>query len=361
MQRAIPVGFAARPAWVRWSVLVTLSAALVMALEAVHLPAALLLGTMLAAIAVAAANGAVRVPRPAYLAAQAMVGCLMARAITPAILGKMLDAWPLVAGTILFVIGLSGALGWLLARLRVLPGTTAVWGLSPGAASAMVLMAEFYGADIRLVAFMQYLRVACVSATATAVARLSSAGTGAAKAVVWFPAIDWGPLAGTLALAGAGAVAAPLLRQPTAALLLPLGLGALLAGTGTMTLELPPWLLAISYAVIGWSIGMRFTRQILLHALRLLPRVLLSIGTMIALCGGLGAVLANLAGVSALTAYLATSPGGADAVTIIAASSNVDVPFVIAMQTARFLMVLAIGPTLARFVAKYAGGVSVGP
>ena len=41
----------------------------------------------------------------------------------------------------------------------MLPGTTAVWGSSPGAATAMVLMAEAFGADARLVAFMQYLRV----------------------------------------------------------------------------------------------------------------------------------------------------------------------------------------------------------
>jgi hypothetical protein len=361
MQRTVPSGLAAWPVALRWTVLLALSVALVALLQRVHLPAALLLGTMLAAMLVAAANGSVPVPRAAYLTAQAVVGCLMARGITPAILATMLRDWPLVAMTIVSVIALSGGLGWLLARLRVLPGTTAVWGLSPGAASAMVLMAESYGADVRLVAFMQYLRVACVSMTATAVARLSSAGAGAAKAVVWFAPVAWGPLAATLVLAGVGALAAPLLRRPALSLILPLVLGAVLAGSGTMTLELPPWLLAVSYTVIGWSIGLRFTRPILLHALRLLPRVLVSIAAMIALCGGIGAVLAALSGVSALTAYLATSPGGADAVTIIAASSDVDVPFVIALQTARFLIVLLVGPTLASLVARYAGGVRVGP
>ena len=38
----------------------------------------------------------------------------------------------------------------------MLPGTTALWGTSPGAASVMTIMAESYGADMRLVAFMQY-------------------------------------------------------------------------------------------------------------------------------------------------------------------------------------------------------------
>ena len=56
-------------------------------------------------------------------------------------------------------------------------------------------------------------------------------------------------------------------------------------------------------------------------------------------------------GVDFLTAYLATSPGGADSVAIIAASSNVDMSFVMAMQTMRFFMVLFTGPATARFIA----------
>jgi membrane AbrB-like protein len=71
-------------------------------------------------------------------------------------------------------------------------------------------------------------------------------------------------------------------------------------------------------------------------------------------CGGIGAALVAVAGVDPLTAYLATSPGGADSVAIIAASSNVDVRFVMAMQMARFVAVLAIGPVAARFLTRRA-------
>ena len=46
------------------------------------------------------------------------------------------------------------------------------------------------------------------------------------------------------------------------------------------------------------------------------------------------------------------SPGGADTVAIIASSANVDVAFVMAMQTARLLFLLATGPFLARFIAS---------
>ncbi|MCG5475086.1 MAG: AbrB family transcriptional regulator, partial [Sinorhizobium fredii] len=57
------------------------------------------------------------------------------------------------------------------------------------------------------------------------------------------------------------------------------------------------------------------------------------------------------AGIDPLTAYLATSPGGLDSIAVIAASSDVDLPFVMALQTARLLIITLIGPVLARFVA----------
>jgi uncharacterized protein len=74
------------------------------------------------------------------------------------------------------------------------------------------------------------------------------------------------------------------------------------------------------------------------------------------MCGGLAFALHEAAGTDALTAYLATSPGGADAVAIIAASSPVDVSFVMAMQIGRLLLVILIGPTLARMVARWTAG-----
>src|SRR5207237_1146383 len=81
-------------------------------------------------------------------------------------------------------------LGWLLNRRRVLPGTTAIWGLSPGAATAMMVLAEAHGGDPRLVAFMQYLRVICVASLASLIARFWIGSTGSIRSdQVDFPAL----------------------------------------------------------------------------------------------------------------------------------------------------------------------------
>jgi uncharacterized protein len=122
------------------------------------------------------------------------------------------------------------------------------------------------------------------------------------------------------------------------------------------TITLPPWLLAICYALVGWSIGLRFTREVVLYATKQLPTILCSIFTLIAMCGALAFALHEAVGTDPLTAYLATSPGGADAVAIIAASSPVDLPFVMAMQVGRLLVVILIGPSLARMIARWTAG-----
>jgi membrane AbrB-like protein len=132
----------------------------------------------------------------------------------------------------------------------------------------------------------------------------------------------------------------------------PLAIGAVLRAAGLIEIELPQWLLAASYALIGWSIGLGFTRRILVHAWRALPQIILSILALISFCWLLAFALTAAIRVDPLTAYLATSPGGMDSVAIIASSSaGVDLSFVMAMQSVRFVIVVLIGPPLARFLA----------
>ena len=308
---------------------------------------------MIAGIVVATNGGRIRAPRPFVFGAQTLVGCLVARAITGDIVLAFLKNWPLFMSVILAMVAASGLLGWTLSRYQVLPGSTAVWGTAPGGASVMMVMSSSFNADPRLVAFMQYLRVILVAALASVVARLWIGSSDAAgHAAVWFPAISWLHFAATLLIAGLGGALGYYLRIPAGALLVPMVAGALLEGTGLVTITLPPWLLAISYAFLGWSIGLGFTPTILVHAGRALPYVLLSIFVMIAVSVVLAAILVYAAGIDPLTAYLATSPGGIDSVAIIAASSNADMSFVMTMQGVRLVFVLIAGPPLARFLAR---------
>jgi membrane AbrB-like protein len=336
-----------------WGFLVVVSALLAALFEVIGLPAALLLGPMIAGIIVGSNGGKIRPLRLPVLAAQTIVGCLVARAITTDAVVTFLKDWPLFLTVVIAIVAMSTGLGWLMTRWQVLPGTTAVWGTAPGGASVMMVMSGSFGADPRLVAFMQYLRVVLVAAVASLVARFwLGAPDAVAPDLVWFPHIQWQDFVGTLLIAAIGGCIAVGLRIPAGTMLVPLTIGAVVEGFGLVTITLPPWLLAISYAFLGWSVGLGFTREILLHASRALPQVLLAVLSMIAACGVFALLLVYAAGIDPMTAYLATSPGGMDSVAIIGASSKADLSFVMALQTLRLVIVILCGPPLAKFIAQ---------
>lgn len=217
----------------------------------------------------------------------------------------------------------------------------------------MVAMAGDYGADTRLVAFMQYLRVLFVATAAALVTRIGQGDRAEDVSLDWFPALGL-PFAATLVVILLGAFLGQKLRIPSGALLLPAVIGATLHGSGTLTLHVPEWLLALAYALIGWTVGLRFTRPVFLLALRTLPQMIASVISLMILCGAMAWMLTHVLHVDMLTAYLATSPGGLDTVAIIAAGSRVDLAFVMGMQTLRLFSILLTGPALAKYLSRFA-------
>ncbi|WP_192456464.1 AbrB family transcriptional regulator [Musicola keenii] len=340
---------------IQWAILLSVSLVLGFGLQIYHVPAALLLGPMLVGTTMGLNGATIRIPKRLFYASNSVLGALVAQSLSLSILSPLVSAWPLVVFVLLATLVASGLSGWLLMRYSELPGTTGTWGASPGGASAMVAMAADFGADVRLVAFMQYLRVLMVTAAAAFVA---SAGIGSNAAahngmLEWFPSLSW-HFPATLLVAFSSAWLARRLRIPSGQLLGPMLVGAMLHSTGTLTLQTPEWLLALAYAFIGWSIGLAFTRPVFLLALRTLPKMMVSIVTLMLLCGGMALMLAHLLQVDMLTAYLATSPGGLDSIAIIAASSRVDMAFVIAMQTLRLFSTLIFSPILSRYISRHA-------
>jgi membrane AbrB-like protein len=207
---------------------------------------------------------------------------------------------------------------------------------------------------MRLVAVMQYLRVVIVTILATVVSHFWMGGAHPDHGVFsnWLASVSWDNLAFTLLLASAGSLFANFFKIPGGPLLIPLTIGSILQARGLLTITLPPWVLAPAYITLGWSIGLRFTRQSLHQATKALPAILIAITSLILACGGIALALTRLTGIDPLTAYLATSPGGLDSVAIIAATSGVNISFVMAFQTARLLMVIITGPVLAKFMSR---------
>ena len=339
----------------QWGLLFLLSLLLSLAFLCIHLPAALLLGPMIAGIAFSLKGITLQLPRSTFLAAQAILGCMIAQNLTGSILTTLAVNWPVVLAILLVTLLSSAVVGWLLVRYSSLPGNTGAWGSSPGGAAAMVAMAQDYGADIRLVAFMQYLRVLFVAGAAVLVTRLilGDSAEAVSQQIAWFPPLS-GNLWSTLLLAAVSGFTGRILRIPSGTMLAPMIVGAWLHAGGMIVIELPEWLLAIAYMAIGWRIGLGFDRQVFFMALRPLPQILASIFALMAICAAMAWGLAHYMQIDFITAWLATSPGGLDTVAVIAAGSNADMALIMAMQTLRLFSILLTGPAVARFISTYA-------
>jgi uncharacterized protein len=353
---AAPGLLASWPAPLQWTALVALSALLTLLWGAIGLPAGLLLGPLIAGIVFGVNGVRLVVPGWPYLGAQALIGTLVATSMTPAIVVTLSHDVLLFGAVVLATLLGAAVLGWLISRTGLIPGATAVYGISPGAAAPMVLLSEAEGgADARLVAFMQYFRVLLVALAAALVARFwVHTGDAHAAGVPWFAPVHWGNLALVLLLAAIGQQAGRLVRLQAWALLGPMLLLSALHAPGWIQIDLPRWLLAAAYALLGWHIGLGFRRDALFHARQALPVVAGAALVLIGFSSLLAWCLMRLAHVDALTAYLATSPGGLDSIAAIAASTpRVDLPFVLALQSVRLLLVIALAPALTRFVVRY--------
>ncbi|WP_199899042.1 AbrB family transcriptional regulator [Ideonella sp. B508-1] len=351
---ALPAAPAPLPAARRWACLVLLTLVLTLPMAWLRVPAPSLLGAIVAGVSLGLAGQRVRVPMSAFMLSQALLGLMIARACPLPVFAELMRHWEVFLLGVTSVIVLSVGLGWQLARWKLLPGSTAIWGSFPGAASAMTLLAGEFGADVRLVALMQYLRVVMVATLMMAVSGLvGGAGNPPAGLLAdWLAPVDVPGLGLTLSGTAFAAAAAWRWRPPGGALVLGLVGGVLIQDVAGQAVVLPPWLLAAAALCLGWNIGLRFDRAVVSHALRVLPRLFAVLTLLLLLCGGMAGLLVRWMGVDPLTAYLAMSPGGADSVALIAASSQVDAPFVMAMQTGRLLAVLAVGPAVARWVSR---------
>jgi len=215
-------------------------------------------------------------------------------------------------------------------------------------------MADELGADGRLVAFMQYLRVLVVVVTAPLLAHLVVSGTGPGIDVTPGGAGLWGDLAFTAVCAGGGLLLGRLLRFTAAALLVPLVLAAAGSISGLAgEANVPDLLAQLAFATIGVQVGLRFTLASLRQVGRLLLPTLLSIIAMIVACAALAFLLLPLTDdVTYGDAYLATTPGGLYAILAAAATLGGNTTFVVAVQALRvFAMVLA-APPLVRLLVR---------
>jgi membrane AbrB-like protein len=317
-----------------------------------HVPSAALFGGLLAGL-VRALAGRTRltVPRAANTAAQAVIGVAVGTLVQLSTLSTIGANWlPVLlvtVGTLLLSLG-AGLL------LRLQPGITPATGafsMIAGGASGITAIARELGADPRMVAVLQYIRVLLIVVLMPVVATSVYGGSGhSAPATGEASGAGWATgLLFTVVCVAIGLAVVRIAHVPVGSLLGPMAVAATAVLTGLAHGARTPGLVeSAAFVVIGLQVGVTFTRESLRTVGRALPAALAIIVGNIVACAGLGAALAWATGGSALDGYLATTPGGLYAVLATATSTGADATFVLAVQVLRLFVMLFSAPLLAR-------------
>lgn len=240
------------PLWLRWLAVLPLTVLFAAALGSFSIPGHVLLGALGAGIVVAIRWHAPTVPRPMFGFAQAIIGCLVAASFDIAAVNEVYDHGLLFVAMVLSVFLICAAMGILLARKRILPGTTAIWGTSPGAASIMTIMSGDFGADSRLVALMQYLRVIMVTFAAIGIASLHGHDAALPQStVVALQPFNWTGFIEAMALCLLGTAVGVFFKWHSGPILFPLIVGSVCKLGLGMDIAVPWWLLLVANLIIG--------------------------------------------------------------------------------------------------------------
>jgi uncharacterized protein len=330
------------------------------ALDAIGLPSSYLFAALLLGLAIALARpDRVGLDLRAFRAAQAVAGVslgayLQSEALR-AVAGSLVPVLLVSAGTL----ALSLAAGAILARTTPLDPPTAALGMIAGGASGIVGMSGELGADDRLVAFMQYLRVlVVVLLTPIGIVVLFGGehGSGAAPPPSAGLLGAWWEWALTAVLALAGAWAAGRLRVTAGVLLGPMVLTGAVVLLGLADgFAVPDLVGQTAFALIGLQVGLRFTPATVRLLGRLTAPVLLAIAGLLVASFGLAILLDLTTSATLLDAYLATTPGGLYAVLAVAYGAGADTTFIVAVQSLRVVAMVLVAPLAVRWLLQRGG------
>jgi membrane AbrB-like protein len=364
-RQPLPVGAAEGPgedlpeppdALRRWAVLALCTLAGTVAGELLGVPTpSMIVGLLVGIVYAVRSPVRMEVPRRASVAAQAVGGVVVGAYVSVDALEGLSDSWLPVVAIVGVTLLLTFAAGVVLSRIADVDAPTATFGMIAGGAAGIVSIAKDLGADNRMVALMQYLRVVLILLLTPIIAGLAfEPGNG----VPGGPPDDAsGSLLQSLVFV---AVAAPIglwlaraLKMTAPGFFGPMLVGVVLTVAGApFAVSMPIWLPYLAYAVIGLEAGLDFTPETLRQARRILPAVLGMIVAMLAACAALGFVMAPLAGVSSLDGYLATTPGVLQVVLGTAIGMHANTTFVLSAQVLRLLMMLLAAPPVARRLAR---------
>lgn len=316
-------------------------------------------------------------PKQVSVGVQAMLGVLMGSYLQLSLLTSIgLDLLPVLAVTAA-TIPVSVAVALVFARAAKVDVQTSTLGLLAGGSAAVVSAADELDADPRRVAFMQYLRVALVALSAPAVAAVLdeeegiSYSTATLGGSVTDPSLPYWMIVGrgdqvagistAIMLCVLGIWLGRRFGLPNAALLGPMLITAVLTAAGVSHGYAPTHLFKdLLFVLIGFEVGTRFTRVVVRQMARMIPAMIVAVLALSGIVAAMALGLATIVDLEMSDLYLATTPGGINAVLATADKMNANLPLITSVQTIRLLLMMLMLPLLMRGLRRFGTPKAVG-
>ncbi|WP_162301247.1 AbrB family transcriptional regulator [Nitrincola tibetensis] len=237
---------------------------------------------------------------------------------------------------------------WLFNRIAKLDLITSVFSSLPGTMNAVVIQGEQLGGDARWIAIAQTLRISLVVISTTLIFYFmpgqnlqgSSPEAGQVFDLIW------------LLLVPLGWWGARWLRIPMAEFLGPLMISAVLAVSG-IDIDLPGWVMMMTFVVLGSSIGSRFFGTQVRELLKVSVYAVLATAIGMVIAAIMAAVTWTLTDIPLSHAFLALVPGGVGEMALIATVAGIDPIYVVFIHVFRMFVLILCTPLISHLLGRY--------
>jgi len=319
--------------------------------SALNVPLAWMLGAMIFNIAASVYGWPVLIPHRMRIAFVCVVGVFLGGAFGPDMMDRI-RSWAVSLSLVLLFVPLITFVAFLYYRLVAkFERATAVFCGAPGALSAATIIGGEWGADERLIALTQGMRVVLVVILLPQIVMYLITSTPHlapdAAADAPFVAMDALLLAGA---AGVGFLASIVFGAPALALTVAMVATAALYLTGTVSYHPPEAIQNIAFWVLGSSIGSRFSTVSPATFFRVSKHGVAATALIVAVSALYALMVSRLAGTPFLATLISFTPGGIPEMSLIAIAFDIDPAFVAVHHLVRIGFLIVAMPIAGRML-----------
>lgn len=298
------------------------------------------------------------------LLGQFILGIELGQKMNMKVLHIFAENWLPVSFMLVFSILLAMLSGFVLWKLSKTDMLTSFVGTAPGGLSAMPGIAQEVGANTAVVSLVQTIRVLMVVLTIPFTVFYLNTKSQSDVVVAQGSAFSSGVFTiSNISWTAALILGAWLMSRLAVRLHFPapwligsmLGVAALQVGAGALTGHdlIPYWPAQANIAsqvFLGATIGSKMNKQMFVGLKNTLIVAAVSSAGLIAATVLSSIAIAEITGISVITAILAFSPGGIAEMATTAVTLHEDSTFVVAVQVVRIILVIAMLPPFFRFL-----------